>query len=274
MVAISPCPFVRAPGRADRGQSVDRLDDVDARWAPRSARPCPPSSTTATTTYFGAFAGQYGRRTATCRPCLGTRADLRGSGLARNRDGVEREALERRVPRCPSSSAVTPANPASHRGAHVRCDGRTGGSLRGWSVLQHDVVRIAHVVLDVRLPQRAAVRERGVRIGELQRRHGDAALADRGEDVVAPDTTGRSPASPSRSATSRSTTACFHSGSGMRAVRLRRARCRCCARSRTPAAVFCMPRPSSGRRCSTPARTRCRPCRSRCRSSGSARPAG
>ena len=110
------------------------------------------------------------------------RADLRGAGLAGHGDRAEVEALERGV-RGSLRIRGDAGEAGEHLGAHVRVHRDLADRLR--RVRLHDVaVRVLHVELHMRLPQRATVRERGVGIRELQRRHGHPALTDGGEDVV------------------------------------------------------------------------------------------
>ena len=84
--------------------------------------PKPACSTTTTTTYFGCAIvppniADEQRRVALAR-------DLRGTGLARDRDLVEREALERVRTRCPVGSVDRALEAREHRGARgrVECD--------------------------------------------------------------------------------------------------------------------------------------------------------
>ena len=131
--------------------------------------PRPPSSTTATTTYCGALAGKKAANTEVS-PFPSPVPTCAVPVLPDDRNGVEREALERDAYAVPFGSAVTPANPAiiaarTFAGiviCRIACGVKASETT--------SASRVAHRRFDVRLPQRAAVGERGVRVRELQRR--------------------------------------------------------------------------------------------------------
>ena len=160
------------------------LDDRAWRSAPRPSPPWPPCSLSTTTAISGSSAGaKRGEPGVVALPVAhllllqAHRADrdhLRGAGLAR---------------RCCTSGSRAPVRGAArlvhHRGQRVhhqpavhrdRCPARATTS--GWNSSTAPPVRGLQPAHQLRLVERAAVRHRGVRHRQLQRRHVHVALAD------------------------------------------------------------------------------------------------
>ena len=162
-----------------RGQAGHALDDpprdrrrglrAEARPAPRRRR---------RRTWAAASCRRTSRRTTTCRPC---------PAPARYRSCPRRAPDRAGSPgtpgtRCPSGRRPRPGSrPSSRRGSSGRS--RCGGSPSASTSVRLAVDR-RDLAPRARVPERAVVRERRVRVRELERRDHEVALADRGEDVV------------------------------------------------------------------------------------------
>ena len=150
-----------------------------------ASAPKPDSSSTAAPAYCGASDG----REAGEQRRVGLAVDLRGAGLGRDPEAALVEAGERRGMPCPRA-LVTPTRPSTigprTSGAIGICALTTGSTTRTTLAGSFgSLFGLQDLATRVRLVQRAAVGERGVGVGELERRDQHDRSARCALDVVA-----------------------------------------------------------------------------------------
>ena len=211
--------------------ALDRRDDHD-RLAARRRR------SRRTTT---------GRGSAGARRCRSCRTACRGTSGSRRT----------RPPTCRPSAVAAPCRPAHDRVAVAGAEVHAPADRRA-DLLDQPAAAVLDLQAEVRADDLAVVDDRRVRLGELQRRRLEVALADREVDVVARrpraldaaalvQRLGRALAGPSpssRTSGTRRSPCCATRGPGSGRRTRRGCRCRSCGRRRAAGPTPAAPAPS------------------------------